>query len=71
MYVGSTAGLEEMVRAGGGDGSDDDDARSIRTIVPHKLERVDQEDDCEAGAAAGATTGRGRGRGGCEVKEEG
>jgi len=26
-------------------GSDDDDARSIRTIVPHGLERVEEEDE--------------------------
>jgi hypothetical protein len=40
--VGSTAELEEGgFGAGGRDDSDDNDARSIRTIVSHGLERVD------------------------------
>lgn len=33
---------------GGGSGvgsEDDDDARGIRTIVPHELERVDEENE--------------------------
>jgi hypothetical protein len=34
---------EEFGAAGGT--SDDDDARSIRTIVPHELERVEEEDE--------------------------
>ena len=33
--------------SGGGYGEDDDGARSIRTIVPYELERVDEEEDEE------------------------
>lgn len=37
-------GLKEVgFGAGGGSGSDGDGARSIRTIVPHELDRVDEE----------------------------
>jgi hypothetical protein len=37
--------LRQLVKsgAGGGNGSDRDDARSIRIIVPHELDRVDEE----------------------------
>jgi hypothetical protein len=30
---------------GSGARADDDDSRSIRTIVPHELERVEEEDE--------------------------
>jgi hypothetical protein len=40
-----TAGREEGDFGGAAAESDDDDARSIRTIVPHELERVEGEDE--------------------------
>ncbi|KIM72891.1 hypothetical protein PILCRDRAFT_15703 [Piloderma croceum F 1598] len=36
---------EEFGAAGGSGLSDDDDARSIRTIIPHEPERIEEEDE--------------------------
>ena len=40
-------GIGKMKHGTAGGTSDDDDARSIRTIVPHELEWVKQEDEVQ------------------------